>query len=45
MTHNTDRFLTHNWRKDELDRNNHDRVSTINEELKILGYQTWLDEE
>lgn len=45
MTHNTDRFLTHNWRKDELDRNNHDHVSTINEELKILGYQTWLDEE
>lgn len=45
MTHNTDRFLTHNWRKDELDRNNHDRVSTINEELKNLGYQTWFDEE
>ena len=45
MTHNTDLFLSHNWGKDELDRNNHDRVSTINEELKILGYQTWFDEE
>lgn len=45
MTHNTDLFLSHNWGKDELDRNNHDRVSTINEELKNLGYQTWFDEE
>ena len=45
MTHNTDLFLSHNWGKDELHRNNHDRVSTINEELKNLGYQTWFDEE
>ena len=45
MTHNTDLFLSHNWGKDELDRNNHDRVSTIKEELKILSYQTWFDEE
>ena len=41
----TDIFLSHNWGKDDLGRNNHVRVSLINEELKKLGYKTWFDEE
>ena len=41
----TDVFLSHNWRKDELGRNNHQRVSIINKELKRIGYKTWFDEE
>ena len=45
MTHSTDVFLPHNWGKDELGRDNHYRVSIINEELKKLGYQTWFDQE
>ena len=45
MTHSTDVFLSHNWGKDELGRDNHYRVSIINEELKKLGYQTWFDQE
>ena len=45
MAHNTDIFLSHNWGRDKLGRNNHDRVSTINKELKNLGYRTWFDEE
>ena len=45
MAHNTDIFLSHNWGIDKLGRNNHDRVSTINKELKNLGYRTWFDEE
>ena len=45
MTHNTDVFLSHNWGNDEFGRNNHDRVSVINEELKKLGFQTWFDQE
>lgn len=45
MTHSTDVFLTHNWGKDELNRNNHYRVSLINKELKKLGYKTWFDDD
>ena len=45
MTARTDVFLSHNWGKDEYGRNNHQRVSFINEELKARGYKTWFDEE
>ena len=45
MSHQTDVFLSHNWDKDELGRNNHVRVSKINEELKKRGYRTRFDEE
>ena len=44
MSHSTDVFLSHNWGKDELGRNNHDRVSFINDELQKYGYRTWFDE-
>ena len=36
-------FLTHTWRKDHQDRNNHDRVARINEGLKSQGITTWFD--
>ena len=39
----TDVFLTHDWGTDELGRNNHDRVSAVNDALKQLGYKTWFD--
>lgn len=45
MTACTDVFLSHNWGNDECGRNNHQRVSLINEELKARGYKTWFDEE
>ena len=45
MASGTDIFLSHNWGKDESGRNNHERVSIINKELKKVGYQTWFDEE
>ena len=45
MSYQTDVFLSHNWGKDELGRDNHVRVSKINEELKKRGYRTWFDEE
>ena len=41
----TDVFLSHNWGRDESFRNNHYRVSLINEELKKRGYKTWFDED
>ena len=41
----TDIFLSHDWGKDELQRNNHDRVRTISDELKSAGYKCWLDED
>ena len=41
----TDVFLSHNWGRDESGRNNHDRVSFINQELKKRGYKTWFDED
>jgi hypothetical protein len=41
----TDIFLTHDWGIDELGRPNHDRVATINKELKSLGFITWFDSE
>ena len=45
MALGTDIFLSHNWGKDELGRDNHQRVSLINKELKECGYETWFDEE
>ena len=45
MASGTDVFLSYNWGQDESDRNNHDRVSIINKELKKIGYQTWFDTE
>jgi WD40 repeat protein len=41
----TDVFLTHDWGIDELGRANHERVATINKELKSLGFVTWFDSE
>ena len=41
----SDVFLSHNWGLDELGRDNHARVSNINEELRKLGYRTWFDKE
>ena len=38
-----DVFLSYNWGADASGRDNHHRVSRINEELKKLGYRTWLD--
>ena len=45
MADHTDVFLSHNWGEDEDGRDNHKRVSFINEELKTRGYKTWFDEE
>ena len=45
MASRTDLFLSHNWGKDESGRDNHQRVSLINKELKERGYLTWFDEE
>lgn len=41
----TDVFLFHNWGEDESGRDNHQRVTIINKELKVRGYKTWFDEE
>jgi hypothetical protein len=38
-------FLTHNWSKDDQRRDNHIRVSRINEALQRRGFITWFDEE
>jgi hypothetical protein len=37
--------MTHDWNTDELGRNNHARVSKMNEEFKKMGFKTWFDEE
>lgn len=34
----------HDWGTDEMRRNNHSRVSTINEKLRSRGLCTWFDE-
>ena len=36
-------FLSHDWGRDELGRDNHERVSLINKALKNIGYRTWFD--
>ena len=41
----TDVFLSNNWGTDELGRDNHQRVSIINKELKRIDYKTWFDED
>lgn len=38
-------FLTHDWGKDELDRQNHERVKKVNQILQAEGIKTWFDEE
>ena len=38
-----DCFLTHNWSKDELGRDNHATVSRVNDALKQKGLKTWFD--
>jgi hypothetical protein len=44
MTSETyDVFLSHDWGRDQLDRNNHTRVSKINDALKKAGFITWFD--
>ena len=45
MTDHTDVFLSYNWGNDEYDRDNHQHVSLIDEELKARGYKIWFDEE
>jgi hypothetical protein len=41
----TDVFLTHDWGFDELDRENHERVTRLNIALKDRGLTTWFDTE
>ena len=41
----TDVFLTHDWGVDETGRNNHARVSRVNQALQARGLRTWFDEE
>lgn len=43
--HKYDCFLSHNWGKDELGRDNHARVVHIAGALKAAGLRPWLDEE
>lgn len=40
-----DAFLTHDWGKDEDERDNHKRVSRVNAALKARGINTWFDED
>lgn len=40
-----DAFLTHDWGLDELGRNNHERVSSVNIGLQAAGIVTWFDED
>ena len=43
ITTKTHVFLTHDWGTDELGRNNHERVTVVNEWLKDHGVVTWFD--
>jgi hypothetical protein len=38
-------FLTHDWGKDELGRDNHQTVTRVNTALKSRGVVTWFDSE
>ena len=38
-------FLAHDWGTDELGRDNHMRVSKVNDALKTAGMKTWFDAE
>tara|TARA_B100001093_G_scaffold504250_1_gene559783 strand:+ start:61 stop:1209 length:1149 start_codon:yes stop_codon:yes gene_type:complete len=37
-------FLSHTWKKDNLNRNNHIRAKFLADKLKKLGYTVWFDE-
>ena len=41
----TDVFFTHDWNDDELERDNHVRVSKMNTLIQQQGFKTWFDEE
>ena len=43
MAQTYDAFLAHDWGEDELGRNNHARVTKVNEALKQAGVVTWFD--
>ena len=43
MVLGTQVFLSYDWRRDELGRDNHERVSLINKTLKNIGYKTSFD--
>lgn len=38
-----DAFLSYDWCLDELGRENHDRVTAINRQLRSLGVKTWFN--
>ncbi len=40
-----DVFLSHNWGKDDIGRDNHQRVNLIKQELNARGIKTWFDSE
>ena len=40
-----DVFLTHDWLPDELDRDNHERVTRVNKALQKRGLKTWFDDD
>lgn len=40
-----DCFISHNWGKDQLGRNNHDRAVRLARELSAKGVRCWLDQE
>ena len=40
-----DVFLTHDWLPDELNRDNHKRVTRVNKALQIRGLKTWFDDD
>jgi hypothetical protein len=37
-------FFSHNWGRDNLDRDNHDRVRQIAHKIALHGWSIWLDE-
>ena len=43
MYKHTDTFLTHTWRTDLQERDNHQRVAQVNEHLNKRGFVTWFD--
>lgn len=38
-------FLSHTWKRDQMQRNTHERVARVKDELSKLGVPAWLDEE
>ena len=40
----TDGFMSHDWSFDLFNRNNHQKVSRINQKLKMRGIKTWFDD-